>query len=150
MAERDEVIDVKVVVLFDDDVDHRVEDGALLHRRFGARRLDVVLDLLGDRVEAVHVEDLLADLVLVGLDVRVSIDLLGPEVFHDLDRPFAEDILLEDVREAGLRINREDQDALALASEPVGGCRREGGLAETALAAEHDVAALRVRGEHPL
>ena len=37
--------------------------------------------------------------------MAVGIDLLGPQVVDDLDRPLAEDVLLEDVGEAGLRVD---------------------------------------------
>ena len=98
MAEGDEVIDVVVVVALVDDVDDRVEDRRLLYRRLCRGCRDVVLDLGRDLGEPVHVADLLADLVLVFLDVPVGVDLLGPQVVGDLHRALAEDVLLEDVR----------------------------------------------------
>ena len=79
--------------------------------------------------------------------MAVRVDLLGPQIVHDLDRAFAEDVLLEDVRQACLGIHREDEDLLALLGEPErcrGGERR---LAQPALAAEHHVAALRMAGQ---
>src|SRR5581483_2883316 len=144
VAEWHEVVDVIVVVALEDDVDHRIEDGTLLHRWLGRRRLDVLLDLLRNLLEAVHIQDLLPDLVLVGLDAAVGIDLLSPEVFGYLDRPLAEKILLEDVGEARLRIDREDEHLVPLAGQPVAGGGGEGGLPQASLAAEHDVAALRM------
>ena len=102
MTEGDEIVDVVVVVALHDDVDDGVEHCALFHRRLGARRLDVALDLLGHGGQPVHVQDLLADLLLVLPDVAVRVDLLGPEVVHDLHGPLAEDVALEDVGERRL------------------------------------------------
>jgi hypothetical protein len=148
VAEGDQVVDVVVVVALDDDVDDRVEDRALLHRRLGAGGLDVVLDLVGHLVQRVHVEDLLADLVLVVLDAAVGVDLLRPQVVDDLDRPLAEDVPLEDVGEARLGVHGEHQHLVPPPCQPPGGGRREGGLPEPALAAEHDVAPFGVAREH--
>ena len=80
--------------------------------------------------------------------MAVGVDLLGPQVVHDLDRALPEDVALKDVRQAGLRIHGENQDAMALLGQPVAGGGREGGLAQPALAPEHDVAALRMGPEH--
>ena len=93
-------------------------------------------------LHAVHVEDLLADLLLVGPDALVGVHLLGEEVGHDLDRALAEDVALEDVAQRGLGVHREDQHPVALLGQVVAGGGREGGLAQAALAAEHDVAAV--------
>ncbi len=144
MAKWHEVVDIVVVVALEDDIHHRVEDGALLHGRLSRRRLNILLDLLRNLLEAVHVQDLLPDLVLVGLDAAVGVDLLGPEVLGHLDRPLAEKVLLKDIREACLGIDREDEHLVPLAGQPVAGGGREGGLAQPAFAAKHDVAALRV------
>src|SRR6266851_9226047 len=94
MAEGDEVVDVVVVVALHHDVDDRVEDRRLLHRRLRRGSLDVVLDFLRDLLEAVHVDDLLADFLLIRLDVRVGVDLLRPEVLDDFDGALAEDVAL--------------------------------------------------------
>src|SRR5581483_1117259 len=144
VAEGDEIVDVVVVLAGDHDVDDGVEDRALLHRRLRGRRLDVLFDLLGDGIEAVHVEDLLSDLVLVLADATVGVDLLGPKVGHDGHRALSEEVLMEDFLEARLRIDREDQDSLALFGEPVARRSGEGRLPESALPTEHDVPAIRV------
>src|SRR5213076_3030092 len=114
VAQRDQVVDVVVVIALDDDIDDGVEDRALLHRRLRGGGRYVVVDLLRHLLEPVHVEDLLPDLLLVILDPPVGVDLLRPEVLHDRHRPLAEDVPLEDVRETRLWIDREQQDALAL------------------------------------
>src|SRR5207249_711918 len=101
----------------------------------------------GDLLHAVHLPDLGPHLVLVFADVAVRVDLLGPQVVHDLDRALPEYVELEDVRQARLWIDAEDQHPLALLGEPVAGRRREGRLPEPALAAEHHVAALWVLAE---
>src|SRR6266508_4922223 len=93
----------------------------------------VVLDLIGHPVDLVYLEDLAPDLVLVLLDVRVGVDLLGPQVGRDLNRPLAEDVALEDVGQAGLGVDREHQHPVALLGQPEGGRRREGGLAQPPL-----------------
>ncbi len=156
MPQGDQVVNVVVVAALHHNVHHGVEDGALLHRRLGGGRLDVVLDLRGHLIQAIHVQDLAPDLLLILLDPAISVDLLGPEVGHDLHRALAEDVPLEDVREAGLGVDGEDQHLIALPGQPVSRGGGEGGLAQPALAAEHDVAALgvlpkqlRQRGGHP-
>ena len=72
----------------------------------------------------------------------VRVDLLGPEVVHDLDGSLAEEVLLEDVGQRRLGVHGKDQDLVALLGQVVAGGGRKGGLAEPALAAEHQVAAL--------
>jgi hypothetical protein len=47
MPQGDQVVNVVVVAALHHNVHHGVEDGALLHRRLGGGRLDVVLDLRG-------------------------------------------------------------------------------------------------------
>ena len=148
MPQGHEVVDVVVVPPLDDDVHHLVEDRALLHRRLGRRRLDVAFDLLGDLLHPVHVQDLLADLVLVGLHPLVRVDLLGVEVGHDLRGALPEDVLFEDVAERRLGIDGKYQDLLPLFCQVVGRRRRKGGLAEAAFASEHDVASIRVLIEY--
>ena len=105
VAERHEVVDVVVVVPLHDDVDHGVENRALFHRGLGRGGGDIVVNLFGDLVEAVHVENLLPDLRLVVPDPLVGVHLLGPEVLHDRHGPLAEDVPLEDVGEARLRVH---------------------------------------------
>src|SRR5579872_1381801 len=97
VAERHEVIDVVVVITADYDIHDRVEDRRLFHRRLRRRRLDVVLDFFRHLLHAVHVNDLLPNLVLVGADMAVRVNFLGVQVVNDLDRALAVDILLEDV-----------------------------------------------------
>jgi hypothetical protein len=140
MAERNQIIDVVVVVTADHDVHHRVEDRRLLHRRLGRGCLDVVLNLFRHFLQAVHVEDLLADFVLVVLDVAVGVDLLGVKVVHHLYRALAEDVLLKNVAERRLRVHGKHQHLVALLRQPEGGRGRESGLSQSAFAAEHDVA----------
>ncbi len=77
MPEGDQVVNIVVIFGADDDIHHLVKDGALFHRRFGCCSLDVALDLLRDFVQAVHIKDLLADFVLIFLDVLIGINLLG-------------------------------------------------------------------------
>ena len=60
MAQGDKVVDVVVVTPLDDDIDHLIKDGALLHGGLRGSGLDVALDLLRNLVHAVHVKDLLA------------------------------------------------------------------------------------------
>ena len=98
---------------------HGIDVGSLaqIRGRIDARRLDVALDLLGHRGQPVHVQNLPADFLLVFRDVDVRIDLLGPEVVHDLHGPLAEDVALEDVGERRLRVHREHQHLLALARD---------------------------------
>src|SRR5207302_5386364 len=93
--------------------------------------------------EAIQVEDLLANLVLICLDVAIRVDLLGPKVVHNLDGPFAEDILLKDIRQTRLRINGEYEYLLALLSKPIPCRRRKSSLTKPAFTTEHDVFALR-------
>jgi hypothetical protein len=81
----------------------------------------------------------LADFVLIGFDVLVGIDLLRPQILHDLHGALAEDILLEDIGETGLWIHRKDQHFLALLRKPVGGGGGESGLAQPALTTEHNI-----------
>ena len=144
MAERHQVVDVVVVVAADHDVHHRVEDRRFLHGGLGRGRLDVLLDLVRHLLHPVHVQDLLTDLALVLMDVAVSVDLLGVEVVDDLHRPLAEDVLLENVAQRGLRIHGEDQHLVPVLRQPESGRRRESGLTQPAFAAEHDVATVRV------
>src|SRR5262249_46186628 len=148
VPERNEVVDIVVVVTLDNDVHYSVEDCALLHGGLRGGRGDVVVDLLRHPLEAVHVEDLLADLLLVVFDAPVGVDFLRPEVVHDRHGALAEDVLLEDVRQARLRIDREQQDALALAREPKRGRGGQGRLPEPALAPEHDVSSVRLTLEY--
>ena len=54
-------------------------------------------------------QDFLADLFLVLPDVLVGVNLLGEQVGHDLHRPLAKDVALEDVGERGLGVYGEDQ-----------------------------------------
>jgi hypothetical protein len=84
LTEGNEIVNVVVVVALHDHVHDGVEHCALLHRRLRARRLDVVLDLLRHCWHPVHVQDFLPDFLLVFPNVAVRVDLLGPEVFHDL------------------------------------------------------------------
>jgi hypothetical protein len=142
VAQGHQVVDVVVVLTAHDDVHHGVEDGALLHGRFSRGGLDVMLDLLWHFIQAVHVQDLVANFVLVFLDVVVGVNLLGEEIGHDLHRPLAEDVTLKDVGQRGLRVYGEDEDLVPLLCQPVGGGRREGGLAQPTFAAVHDVAAI--------
>jgi hypothetical protein len=79
---------------------------------------------------------------LIGLDALIGVDLLGPEIVHDLDRPLAEDVLFKDVGQRRLGVHRKDQDPVALFGQIVAGRGRKGGLAQAALAAEHQVAPL--------
>src|SRR6266581_1813146 len=144
VAERHQVIDVVVVVALHHDVHDRVEDGRFLHGRLGRGRLDVMLDFFRDLIESVHVEDLLADLLLIRLDIGVGVDLLRPKVVQDLDRALAEDVTLEDVAEGRLGVHGKHQHLVPLPRQPVGGRGRKRRLAQAALAAEHDVAALAV------
>jgi len=88
--------------------------------------------------------DLLADLLLVRLDVGVGVDLLRPQVVDDLDGALAEDVPLEDVAEGGLGVHGKHQHPVSLPGQPVRGGGGKGRLAQTALAAEHDVAAVAV------
>src|SRR5438105_6789449 len=143
MAEWHQVVDVVVVRAANHDVDDRVKDRRLFHGRFGAGRLDVVFDFLRHLREAIQVEDLLANLVLICLDVTIRVDLLGPKVVHNLDGPFAEDILLKDIRQTRLRIDRKYEYLLALLREPIPRCSRESSLTKPAFTTEHDVFALR-------
>ena len=75
-------------------------------------------------------------------DVPVGVNLLGPQVLLNLHWAFPEDVLLEDVGEAGLGVDGEDQDAVPARGEPIRGGSREGGLPQAALAPEHQVAPL--------
>jgi hypothetical protein len=97
VAERHQVVDVIVVLAADDDVDYAVKNGALFHGWLGGRGLNIFVDLWRYLVHAVRVQDSLADLVLVFLDPPVGVNFLGKEVGHDLDGPFAKDVLLKDV-----------------------------------------------------
>jgi len=81
---------------------------------------------------------------LILSDAMVGIDFLGKQVRHDFNGTLAKDIPLEDVGQAGLRVDGKNQHFVALLGQPVGGSCTEGGLAEPALAAKHDVAAVRV------
>jgi hypothetical protein len=110
--------------------------------------LDVVLDLVGDLVQAVHVEDLSPDLVLIVSDVLVGVDLLRPQVVDDLHGALAEDVALEDVGQTRLRVHRENEDIVALLREPERGRRGKGRLAEPSLPPEHHVPSVRVFAEH--
>jgi hypothetical protein len=76
--------------------------------------------------------------------MSVGIDLLRVEVGHDLDRALAKNVALKDVAERRLGIDGEDQHLVPLLRQPVRRGRGEGGLAESTLAAEHDVAAVLV------
>jgi len=116
----------------------------LLHGGLGGGRLDVGLDLFGQLLKAVHLPDLAADFVLVGLDAPVRVDLLGPEVVHDLHGPLAEDVLLEDVGQRRLGVHGKDQHPVALLGQMVAGRGGKRGLPQAALAPEHQVAALRM------
>src|SRR5512135_2996583 len=77
VPQRHQVVDVIVVIALDDDIDDGIEDGRLFHGRLGRSGLNVILDFVRHLVEAVHIEDLLADLLLVFLDVGVGVDLLS-------------------------------------------------------------------------
>ena len=105
MAEGHEIVNVVIVVALDDNIDDGVEDGALFHGRFRRRRGDVAFDFFGHAIEAVHVENLLPDLVLIFPDASIGIDFLGPEVLDYRHRAFAEDVLLKNIRQAGLGID---------------------------------------------
>ncbi len=144
MAQGDQIVDVVVVPSLDNDVHHLVEDRALLHRRLRRRRLDVAFDLLRDFVHPVHVEDLLADLLLVRLHPLVRVDLLGVEVGYDFRGALPEDVLFENVAERRLGIDGKNEDLLPLLREVISRCRRKSGLAEAAFASEHDVSPVRV------
>jgi len=141
MAQRHQVVDIIVVVGADHNIHNSVKDGALLHGWLGSGGLDIILDLFRHLLQAVHVQDLLPDFILVFLDSLVSIDLLGVEVGHDLDRPLAKDVSLKDVREGGLGVHGKDQAPVPLFCQPVGCSRGKGRLAQSAFATEHDIAA---------
>ena len=87
--------------------------------------------------------------MMVLFDPTVCVNLLGIEVGYDLYRALAEDVPLKDVGQGGLGVNREDQYLVALLGQPVGCGRRKSGLAQSALAAKHDVAAVGVFLEDP-
>src|SRR5207248_10038070 len=74
----------------------------------------------------------------------VGVDLLRPKVVQDLDRALAEDVTLQDVAEGRLGVHGKHQHLLPLPRQPVGGRGGKRRLAQAALAAEHDVAALAV------
>jgi hypothetical protein len=113
-----------------------VESLAQIRGRIDARRLDVALDLLGHRGQPVHVQNLPADFLLVFRDVDVRIDLLGPEVVHDLHGPLSEDVTLGDVGERRLAVHGEHEYLLALAREPVRRRCGKGVLTNSAPAAD--------------
>ena len=106
--------------------------------------MNVILDFFRHLIETVHIEDFLADFVLIILDVRVRVNLLRPQIFHHLDRPLAKNVFLENVGQTGLRVNGKDQNFFALRREPVRGGGGERRFAQTAFAAEHDVAAIGI------
>ena len=139
VSQRDQVIDVVVVVAADNDVYDRVENGRLFHGRFRRCSLDIVLDFFRHLLQPVHVCDLLANLVLISVNVTVGVDLLGKEVIHDLDRTFAINIFLKDVAKGSLGIDREHQHFVSLLCQPEGGGGRKSGLTQPAFPAEHDV-----------
>ncbi len=143
MAQRNQVIDVVVIFSTDHDIDHRIKNGAFFHGWFGSGGLNIVFNFFRHFLQAVHISDLLADFILIIFDAPVGIDFLGIQVRHDLNRSFAEDIAFEDIRKAGLRINRKYQHFIALFGQPIGGGGAEGGFSQAAFAAKHQVAPVR-------
>ena len=66
-------------------------------RRLGGSGLNIILDLVGNLVQAVHIKDFLPNFFLISLDMLIGVDLLGEEIGHNLDRAFAVNVLLKDV-----------------------------------------------------
>src|SRR5207249_3403247 len=90
--------------------------------------------------QPVHREDLLFDLALVIGHSSVCINLDDIEVWDDGDEPFAENVAVEDIAQAGLGVRRETEDVpLPFRGHVVAQARAARRLAESAFPGEdHD------------
>ena len=148
MAQGNQVIDVIIVTAFDDDIDDFIEYRTFLHGRLCRCSLDIALDFFGYLGQAIHVEDLLPDLLLVFLDPSISVYLLGIKVRHDLHSPFSKDITLENIAQGSLGVDGENQHPMSLLGEIIGCGRGKGGLAQTPLSSKHNVPTVGMLGEY--
>src|SRR3989441_10158263 len=152
VAERGHVEHVKIVPARRDEVCHGVVRGRLVHRRFRGRGVDVLFDFRWELRQAIHREDLLLHLDLIVRDAPVCVDLHDVQIRNQRDEPPSEDVPIEDVAEARLRVRREAEDLpVPLRSHVVAEPRAARRLAEPALPREdHDslvALLLEVRGE---
>src|SRR5438309_3598171 len=137
VAERRHVEHVEVVAARGHEVGHRVVRGRLVHRGLGGRRVNVFLDLRRELREPVHRADLLFDLVLVVGHTSVRINLDDVQIRDNGDEALSEDVPVEDVAEARLRVRRETEDVpLPLRGHVVAQARAARRLPEASLSGE--------------
>src|SRR5713226_8761831 len=110
VAERGHIEHVQVVATRRHEVGHCVVRGRLVHGRFGGRRVDVLLDFGRNIREAIHGPNLLLHLLLILGHAPVRVDLHDVQVWDHGDEAFSEDVPVEDVAQARLRIGREAED----------------------------------------